>query len=98
MVKPAAATIVATAAARMPLCMNPPQGGYERTYKNRAGRALPGKNSGLSRASEEIFKRRNCADKLVGVLLNWYAVVHLVDPQDLRVAAVASQLVVLAHD
>src|SRR6478609_5569673 len=69
-----------------------------RAYKNQAGRALEGKNSGLGRAGGEIFKTRNCADKLVCVLLNWYAVVHLVHPEDLRVAAVASQLVVLAHD
>src|ERR1700737_2684042 len=32
------------------------------------------------------------------VLLDFDAVVHLIDSQDLRVAAVASQLVVLAHD
>src|SRR5262249_51453937 len=32
------------------------------------------------------------------VLLDWHAVVHLVDPEDLRIAAVTAKLVVLAHD
>src|SRR6266849_5872918 len=34
----------------------------------------------------------------MGVLLDWHAVVHFVDAQDLRLAAVASKLVIFAHD
>src|SRR5262249_23292138 len=34
----------------------------------------------------------------VGVLLDGYAVVHLVDAQDLRLSTVATKFVILAHD
>ena len=36
--------------------------------------------------------------RLTRVLLDGHAVVHLVDPEDLRLTAVGTQFVILAHD
>src|ERR1700722_10536302 len=54
-----------------------------------------------SSAQGRLWGARNrtaCLGPLARVLLDRHAVVHLVDPQDLRFTAVAAELVILAHD
>src|SRR5712671_4904220 len=101
--KVAAAITKTTAEVRNPERMHPPGGESGETtprlYKNRAcagRRPLKGRpTSGMMHPPGGFRKAKSIS---AGVLLDRHAVVHLVDTQDLRVAAVTTQFVVLAHD
>src|SRR5262245_17565382 len=54
-----------------------------------ANRTIPARGFSKSESRETVS---------VCVLLDGNAVVHLVDPQDLRLATIAAELVILAHD
>src|SRR6185312_8154013 len=81
--------------------MHPPAAGNRRAgiqepRPSAAGRpAKAGRYAGIMYSPGAFRKAKSIS---VGVLLDGYAVVHLVDPEDLGVAAVRAELVVLAHD
>src|SRR6478672_8877404 len=100
----AAATRTEAAATRMPRCTFPTEPshttrlrGDEASYKNRAGRNDWERQCKQSEGFPKA-KYRSAVRKLSRVVLDGDAVIHLIDAQDLRVAAVAAQLVVFAHD
>src|SRR5262249_27367049 len=87
MANDAAATRADTAATRMALRMNPPA--LQESGRNRMQ---------SDRDCLRIRVFREAKNVSVRVRLDGHAVVHLVHPQDLRVAAIAAQFVILAHD
>src|ERR1051326_2484101 len=105
MTKPAAAIRAKTVETRSPGRMHPPADGERRArvYKNRARAGVQRKpdapNAGFT--NRIMYRRggfRKAKSISVGVLLDGHPVIHLIDAQDLRVPAVAAELVVLAHD
>src|SRR5207249_6754167 len=99
MTKEAAAIRTAAAANRMPLCMTPP--GRRANPDRRITRTgpLPGCTRTIVYAGAAFKNRKGTAKTVLpGVLLDCNAVVHLIDTQNLGFPAIASELVVLAHD
>src|SRR5688572_27060036 len=97
-----------------PRCMNPPRpyrgltlcdtlsGSSAALQESRPAAGLQRPQStrtpGRTPVERRFEKRNRIRLALAGVLLDGDAVVHLVNPQDLGVPAVAAELVILAHD